>query len=898
MHNSRFYRVLGAVLTIAILSVNLLGGLGSLAMSSYEYQFGYSHTFNFSDQSLYYDDDNKFSKEFANESGTGNVSNNGIVAYWADGAVAGMHLDARSLSDNVVCGTDISVKPNTTYTIVVRMRTRDSGKAISVNVRSASGTDLMTPIANETTTKYYYTETFTTGEENSVRLQISQAVGGRGVIYFLRIEESSDSLRNGTFETGNLEGWVRERANSAAVVVKKDSGENTNNVHSGRYAAKLIGYDEYSSYIQVRPNTNYTAYAWVKAENAKAYLNIRTINSGVTSSPGSTAPTVTDKSVDAGRGWQKIAVTFNTGEHQFLWVVMKVDEGGTAYFDDIYIQPDYTEIVDGSFESGMTGWKNIVTCNEDGTPKNTNPVQVSAQKAYDGNQSMYLDGGENGCETEYILSVLPNTYYFVTFYTYVVGSGGQIRVREMDDDGDDALQTVTYSGSGFWQPGLMILNTLDNTQIRLSIEQFAGGTAYVDKVNISTTNTEIDLPTCQITNTTSWKWNLKKSGRNLISDGDFESLPEDGVSWNTATFLKEGVLERTNSEKAAYEGEYGLHFHVQNSPKVQECILWLDLVPNTDYVFSTRIRGEYLSDTNKGDLTFGLIDQLTGKYLSDENTSISLRTVCYDDVWHPIGYEFNSGNQNKIGIRIAGQSASVYFDNMVLCLASDAEKVVWGDNSSTLAMVNSIEDKNGCLPDDNLIDCFDLDDPDTSFWTSGLGYGNFLSIQASTTDQAGNVLLVNSDTPSWTKYIKWIEVQPNTQYTLSVMVRSDREGESSFGIFDSAYSGYHTLVDIEQGESDGYWKNISFSFLSGKNNKIGLYFCDGGGQVAYNDLRLFESSKGFVMEVPTYGQIIGDNADNINPVNTGAADIVIPFAILTISSLCIMMTVRFKKKKS
>ncbi len=837
--------------------------------------YSYSYNFNFADKSLYNppaaEGEKEYAKVFANTDGTGTDTNNGEVYYAADGTLGAVKFDAYNKGYEMKSSETLQVKPYTDYTVYIRMRSQNNGITFKV-LNATTDAEMIAPIVSSNSDKFYRTATFNTGAATEIKAQFI-VNNSRGFVYHLSIKENLDYLRNGDFENGTLQDYSQEYALGGSVA---DKATDAQGVHSGNHSLKMTGYSEYTNLLQVKPNTDYIVYGWVKTTGASAYMRVRSLTSD-TKALGSGTVKILDNTLASSDEWQRVYGEINTGDNTNLLLYLSVDANGTAYFDDLVLQPKNSTI-DNDFEDTIKYWKQI-------TDKNDAKLaaMISSDYAKTGEHSMLLDGTPAETAVEYLLSVEDNQTYFLSLYTLAQTSGGTVSITTLDDINYEQAVVQEYAPSADWENLFVSFNSVSNKVMRIKITQNAGGKAYIDAIKCSTDSGSIVIPDSKITATDSKLWALKEGGTNLIANGDFEADAPAGTSWNQDTFLTGGVTVDTAS---AYQGSKGLSVEIINNTKTSERIMWIDVEKNTDYVFSTYVRGEYLSDKNRADLTFGLVEQLTKGYLTDGTDICTLAPSCWDNQWHIIGYEFNSGNQEKIGIKLSAKNAVAHFDNMLICKASDAKVVslVEPKGKLTLEVTENITENNSCADADNLVKDYNFESTDHSFWTDVKGYGDFANIIKSH-DLAGNVMMLENDgIATWQKYIKWIEVTPNTEYTLSLLLRSDEDGENSFGIIDE---NYNVLIDVEQGDAEGEWKNICFSFKSNDNKVIGLYFSDGAGKAAITDIRLFEKSKGFKAEIPNYALPI----DKTSPATgDNVSVLVMVFALsLAFASVCVFV---------
>ena len=118
-----------------------------------------------------------------------------------------------------------------------------------------------------------------------------------------------------------------------------------------------------------------------------------------------------------------------------------------------------------------------------------------------------------------------------------------------------------------------------------------------------------------------------------------------------------------------------------------------------------------------------------------------------------------------------------------------------------------------------------------------------------------------SDRPTGTYYIKWIDVEPNTDYTFSAKYAIAQPGEGFMGLIN----GYRLESEVTENrlfptvikrydfDEKNYleslaWQTAAITFNSGERNRIGFVICDAGGEAYIDELRLFKSSDGIALE--------------------------------------------------
>lgn len=339
------------------------------------------------------------------------------------------------------------------------------------------------------------------------------------------------------------------------------------------------------------------------------------------------------------------------------------------------------------------------------------------------------------------------------------------------------------------------------------------------------------------------------SESNLITDNGFES--GDG-NWNTSDFINSSLSVCEDS--TAVSGKSSLRLRPTGASNVVKSVFYVNVEANTDYYFTCWVKGEAYSNTNKADMTFGIINPETGSFLaSTSGTDIdrrftSILQLCplsWDGEWHITGIGFNSGNAERVGVAIHSVSSMAYFDDMYLVKATQAKRYTSPIAEIEAVTVASAEpDLLKCDNDSNLVENFDFSDSGSDYWQTGLGYGENVTVTDASYTVGNTLRYIQSDSPEHKYYIKYVNVKPNIFYTLSAEYCVLKNGDGAFGAIDgSTYLpkdiARFSFSDIEVCT----WKNRGVSFNSGGHTRIGIFVYDGGGEALIDNIYLFEQHK-------------------------------------------------------
>ena len=301
--------------------------------------------------------------------------------------------------------------------------------------------------------------------------------------------------------------------------------------------------------------------------------------------------------------------------------------------------------------------------------------------------------------------------------------------------------------------------------------------------------------------------------------------------------------------------------------------LW-NLKPNTNYWLTLFVKAAKVESVENSFLTFGMTVPETGNFIvmadpSSEGgrpykTGQQLVPMAYDDQWHVLTVPFNTGDATRLNFTIDGLNCDVWFDNIYIFEEADAKPFVSPLTDKAEAVVTDTAPKLlGCEEDKNLFENHDLNDGKT-FWGEnshkfGL-FGNVLNVADSGSRVYGNALHYMAARPTSTYYIKWIDVEPNTEYTFFAKYAIAQAGDGFMGLIN----GYRMESEVTENRlfptmiaqfgfgEENYlesraWQTAAVSFNSGERNRIGFVICDAGGEAYIDELRLFKSSDGIAL---------------------------------------------------
>lgn len=425
----------------------------------------------------------------------------------------------------------------------------------------------------------------------------------------------------------------------------------------------------------------------------------------------------------------------------------------------------------------------------------------------------------------------------------------------------------TASGSNGWskwQKASYTFNSGDYDAITLKFSPGgSGGTAcYVDDLVVTSVGgdeTEMDPYL------TSFGTKMNRpvtASANVIKNGGFEST--DGAQWNTASFFTGGDL-RVVADPTAPEGEKSLYLDSGSTTAKKWYTFPVAVEKYTQYTFSAWVKAPWLSDHNDATATFGVVNAKTNQFLVYEpyngnglgTASLSTPTMqmmatAPDDAWHLRAVTFYSGSHTTVEIAVYGAESQLYLDDIALYKSANGMEYISSLRSDAIADAATVDNKY-CADEDSLIKGIYMTTNDAQLsWSDNPAWRNgFLSFEE-TGDSHGTALkyTASANTAWQLHYIDWIDVQPNTSYTLTLDVKCLSRGNGRIALLDDDHDSPKEFYTIAFSATDSDWVTYSITFETASYFRIGFAIVDGGGSALIDEVRLFETADG-IAEKPT-----------------------------------------------
>ncbi|MBQ3202918.1 MAG: carbohydrate binding domain-containing protein [Clostridia bacterium] len=326
---------------------------------------------------------------------------------------------------------------------------------------------------------------------------------------------------------------------------------------------------------------------------------------------------------------------------------------------------------------------------------------------------------------------------------------------------------------------------------------------------------------------------------NLIQNGSFEST---GGQWNNSSFLQ---YAQVVEDATTPDGSKSLYFDTSaQSSEGWYTFTVTGLKANTEYTFSSFIKGAYLSDSNKGQASIGVIDPDTGKYMfyweyfrsypRASRETKQMYPTAYDDEWHIRSVTFNTGSLTTATIALYGYSSQIWVDGLALFETANGMKYENGESSKAIVSTEYSPASGATnAVSDPLVN-------DASYWNTGAGYKQgFMSIAS------GKLTYTASSDPVGVRYTKWIDVKPGTDYYYSYTVNVTSAGNGRVALLDNAMLLPNEVVTTAFSSTGT--KTVTGRISTGKYDKLGLCVVDLGGVATIDNIYLYEGDASVVL---------------------------------------------------
>ncbi|MBQ4332172.1 MAG: hypothetical protein IJC33_00115 [Clostridia bacterium] len=350
------------------------------------------------------------------------------------------------------------------------------------------------------------------------------------------------------------------------------------------------------------------------------------------------------------------------------------------------------------------------------------------------------------------------------------------------------------------------------------------------------------------------EWNDRPASKtaNLIHNGSFEN--DGGGQWNNSAFLRGGV--QVVEDPTAPEGSRSLFFNSSGSDAYAWHTFTVDVQPNTDYIFSTWIKGDYISADNRFAASIGVINPKTQTFMIQSSLSgrasrdyQQIYPKAWDTHWGLRSVGFNSGNHTQITIGLLGRSSRMWVDGLALYKASEGTHYLSEEMKAGISYY--MVDYGYCEDAHSQTENIRMDDAASDYWQSGSGWDSgVMSLEQRPFEYGTSLKYTGNESSMGAYYIKWIDVKPYTDYVFSMNVRILEDGFGKLSLLADKISGpvgFYNLSFDKDTYGEG-WFPLVFGFNTDAITRIGFAVLDKGGEALFDNIRLFEESYGIENE--------------------------------------------------
>lgn len=507
----------------------------------------------------------------------------------------------------------------------------------------------------------------------------------------------------------------------------------------------------------------------------------------------------------------------------------------------------------GGFENGdFTGW----TYNEYAVK--TQSKLGCSSNVRTGNYSARLGSDvtvQGVTALEQIVPVNTNATYALSFYLKMSASGTPpVCTVELGSNTTTFVSSTKITVTAANNTGFTANSTNIQTgsykyaRIRFVIGGSGAKDSYLDDVTLTTVNagdtTTHSYPTITAYGTDAIR--PSSAAKNAVVGGSFESA--DGAQWNTSTFIKSNLS--VVADATAPNGNHSLYY---NNPTNTESwhTFTVAVEPGAQYVLSAWVKSPYLSSANSGKGSIGVIHPQTKQFAVYEHDNykdkastgkMQIFSPANDNKWHLRSVVFSSNVCTSVTIGIYGVRSQMYVDDISIHKLGDGTTYK-GVRRTAKVTTATAGGEIYCAAEDNLIpDCNMNSKVSDEFWTKvSSGWNNGFMSFADTADH-GRVIRYDGKSTKY-YYIKWIPVEPNTEYTVSFDYKIETRGSGSLKLIDNNIELPVQFASVAFSTAKD-WTTYSTTFNPGVHSRIGIAVYDGGGTALLDNVRVFKKADG------------------------------------------------------
>ncbi len=589
---------------------------------------------------------------------------------------------------------------------------------------------------------------------------------------------------------------------------------------------------------------------------------------------------ITGGTIGASDNWKTVISNIFVPEKDDTYRITFQAHGCTkdaAFIDDVIIfkiDDDGSKLINGDFSMGEIAWA-----------FDSEYFEFTSENYGADGYGMNATAGNHKTLSQ-SFKTDKNTNYEISFY-YKGKFSSETSAYCVSKDASFEFESVVNKGTlkdaDDWTKHSFTVNSGKNSLLYLVFQTMTDSQYYIDDIKIMKTDKQGTVSDGAVRpyfvdHHNSTPYNnypyITKDKNNLFSDSGFE---------NGKNLSGKGT--QVLSDATAYKGESYLHFEAGEKEKV--AYITLPVKKNTTYYATLFVRYPETDGSKIGNshISFGFADPDTDDFIltsspDSEFGRMYTKTtqavpVAADNEWHIISFSIKSNDAKSLKFLIRGMNDTIDIDELYIFKEADAIKYV-----SDFEKISDIKitDKNPALlgvksRKDNLIDDFNFENG-FDFWTvtdsTLLGTknnkGDLNKINSNHSIQK-NALLYSSTKryPNRIYYIRWIDVEPNTEYTFSAKCAITEIGSGAVGIISGYRSDNYSAVtenmklptvikkfsfDEKNFIENCDWQNFGVSFNTKERNRVGIMVYDGGGTAYFDDFRLFKTKNATKLSKP------------------------------------------------
>lgn len=208
-------------------------------------------------------------------------------------------------------------------------------------------------------------------------------------------------------------------------------------------------------------------------------------------------------------------------------------------------------------------------------------------------------------------------------------------------------------------------------------------------------------------------------------------------------------------------------------------------------------------------------------FVTDQGFDQMLTVRGQDGEWWPRTYIFYTGSNTEIGFFADGTSGKVILKDLKIF---EAVKALNTETRTASGVMNYKEDACDCAPENNYL-------ANLEFF-EGFDYFNTFIFKENNT-------LKYSSADMGCCYFAWLPIEENRIYTFSFKEKVIKSGGAVYGFIAENADGKRRWLTCKSADTQGREVTEAHAFVSARGEKIAFAVFDGGGEVVFEDFRIF-----------------------------------------------------------